>query len=206
MNPNPELADVIDAAIDARLLDVHTAAIGRVERVYAATRKIDVRLAFKRTLQTDEGDVATETMPVLQQVPIGALRAGAARIELPIAVGHWVVLVFFGDNVGRRIAGGGVDLETGDVERHGLTGAVAIPLVYPDTEKPGTALAADAIVLAMGSTVMRVSSSGVEITGALTVTGDVVAGKSAVPTTERSLLGHLHPTGMGPSSAPIKAT
>lgn len=205
MNPAPELADVIDAAIDARLLDVHTAAIGRVEKVHAATRKVDVRLAFKRTLQTDEGEVATETMPVLQQVPIGALRAGSARVEMPIAKGNWVVLVFFGDNVGKWVAGGGVDLETGDIERHGLTGAVAIPLLYPDTEKPSSALASDAIVLAMGSTVMRVSAAGVEITGKLTVSADVVAG-AALAANERSLLGHLHPTGMGPSSAPVKAT
>jgi hypothetical protein len=201
MNPDPSLADVMEAAIDARLMDVHTTTIGRVERVHTATRKVDVRAVFKRVLQTDEGELVSESLPLIQQIPLGAFRAGGARIELPVAVGTWVVLVFFSDNIGKWIAQGGVDIESGDVERHGLTGAVAIPLLYPDTDQPAAPLSQTEIVVAMGATVMRVSAAGVHVTGNLTVTGDVTAG-AAAPLTTRTLLTHVHLTGMGPSDPP----
>jgi hypothetical protein len=133
-------AEVITAALDARMGDVHTAMVGRVESVNLAARKVDVRPSMARVLRDAEGRLSTELLPVLPQVPLGALRAGSARIDMPVQPGHWVVVLFFEDNVGKWLTAGGVGVSPGDVERHGLTGAVAIPMLYPDTERPAEPL------------------------------------------------------------------
>jgi hypothetical protein len=148
---NVTTADVITAALSARMAGVHTAIVGRVEVVHATARKVDVRPSMLRVLQTAEGEPVTEQLPVLQQVPIGALRAGAARIDMPISVGCWVCVLFFEDNIGKWLAAGGVDVSPGDVERHGLTGAVALPILYPDPERPAEALDQVNVVIRSGA-------------------------------------------------------
>lgn len=150
MKANVSMADVLAAAFAARLGQLHTMAVGRVEAVNATARKVDVRLAMLRVLQDEEGDLQTEELPMLRQVPIGALRAGAARIDMPVAAGCWVCVMFFEDNIGKWLAQGGVSVSPGDVERHGLTGAVAVPLLYPDIEKPAEPLDTDNVVIRSG--------------------------------------------------------
>lgn len=151
MKRQVSLSEVLDAAIDGRMLDVHTVMVGRVEQVNLTTRKVDVRPAMRRVLQGPDGELSTELLPILPQVPLGALRAGSARIEVPVQQGHWVVVMFFEDNVGKWLAQGGVGVSPGDVERHGLTGAVAVPLLYPDTEKPAEPLDPLNVVIRSGS-------------------------------------------------------
>lgn len=145
------LAEVLTAALDARMANLHTAVVGRVESVNLVARKVDVRPAMLRVLMTEDGDKVTEALPVIQGVPLGTLRAGAARIDMPVQAGHWVVVLFFEDNVGKWLAQGGVGVSPGDVERHGLTGAVAIPILYPDTERPAEPLDPLNVVIRSGA-------------------------------------------------------
>lgn len=161
MKRQVSLAEVLTAALDARMMDVHTAIIGRVEQVHLATRKVDVRPAMRRVLQGPDGELSTELLPILPQVPLGALRAGSARIEVPVQPGHWVVVMFFEDNVGKWLAQGGVGVSPGDVERHGLTGAVAVPILYPDTEKPAEPLdPLNVVIRSGGGSVLLGGTSG----------------------------------------------
>lgn len=206
MRKSISTAEVILAALHARMLGVHTMLIGRVEVVHATARKVDVRPVMLRVLQDEDGDLQTEELPILPQVPIGALRAGNARIDMPVAVGCWVCVLVFEDNPGKWLAQGGVGVSPGDVERHGLTGSVAVPLLYPDPQtKTLPALSATDIVLAItGGPQLRVTPSAVQVVGDLLVTGDVQAGTLTVPTT-RSLLTHTHNTAMGPSGPPNPA-
>lgn len=200
------MAEVLLAAVDSRLAGVHTAIVGRVESVNRAARKVDVRPAMLRTLQHDDGTVTTEALPILPQVPVGQLRAGAARIDMPIDVGAWVVVLCFEQNIGKWLAAGGVSVSPGDVERHGLTGAVAIPLLYPDPEtRTLPALhATDVVVAIEDGPELRVTPTAVVVVGDLQVTGDVLAGTDT-PETTRSLLTHTHNTAMGPSGPPNPA-
>lgn len=210
MRRDVSLADVLHAAIDARMTDVHTALVGRVEAVNLAARKVDVRPSMLRVLEDEEGELLTEALPLLPQVPLGQLRAGAARIDMPVQPGCWVVVVFFEQNIGKWLAAGGTEVSPSDVERHGLTGAVAIPLLYPDPEtKTLPALSATDIVLSIaGGPELRVTPDAVVVTGDLVVSGSVEAGAevtagAATPATVRNLLTHTHGTAMGPSGPPL---
>jgi hypothetical protein len=204
------LTEVLSAALDTRMLDVHTAIVGRVEQVNLTTRRVDVRPAMQRVLQGPDGELSTELLPVLPQVPLGALRAGSARIEVPVQVGHWVVVLFFEDNVGKWLAQGGVGVSPGDVERHGMTGAVAVPILYPDTERPSEPLSATDIVLAIdGGPALRVTPTTVNVIGNLVVSGSVSAAgqvTAMADTTPVGLSTHLHNTAMGPSGPPNPGT
>ncbi|HEV7717113.1 MAG TPA: Gp138 family membrane-puncturing spike protein [Steroidobacteraceae bacterium] len=152
-------AEVIFAALDARMTDVHTVMVGRVVAVNLAARKVDVQPVMQRVLQTEEGDLVTEALPALPQVPLGALRAGSARIDMPVQPGHWVVVFFFEDNIGKWLAAGGVGVSPGDVERHGLTGAVAVPLLWPDNAQPAQALDPANIVITAGAGEVHIGES-----------------------------------------------
>lgn len=195
------MAEVLIAAIDARMSDVHTALVGRVEAVNLTTRKVDVRPAMMRVLETEEGETLTEQLPVLPQVPLGQLRAGAARIDMPVQVGQWVVVIFFEQNVGKWLASGGVGVSPGDVERHGLTGAVAIPLLYPDapTRELPALSPTDVVVAIDGGPQLRVTPTAVMVIGDLLVTGEVTALSDGAAV---SLSTHTHNTAMGPSGPP----
>jgi hypothetical protein len=208
---NVSTADVLAAAFAARMGQLHTMAVGRVEAVNATARKVDVRLAMLRVLQDEEGGLQTEELPMLRQVPIGALRAGAARIDMPVAAGCWVCVMFFEDNIGKWLAQGGVSVSPGDVERHGLTGAVAVPLLYPDPEtKTLPSLSATDIVLAIDDgPELRVTPDQVEVIGDLVVSGAVTAAgqvTAMAETTPVNLSTHLHNTAMGPSGPPNPGT
>lgn len=202
MKQNVTLAEVIQTAIESRLLDLHTAIVARVEAVDAAARKVDVRPVMMRVLRDEEGGLSTEQLPLLPQVPLGALRAGAARVDMPVQPGNWVVVLFFEENVGKWIAQGGVSVSPGDVERHGLTGAVAIPLLYPDADTSSLpALSATDIVLAItGGAQLRVTPTKIVVTGDLEVSGEVTALAGGV--TAIKLSTHTHNTAMGPSGVP----
>jgi hypothetical protein len=203
MKRQVQMAEVIAAGVAARMAATHTMLIGRVEAVNRTARKVDVRIATLRVLQDDTGALRTEELPVVRQVPIGALRAGGARIDMPIDVGQWVCVLCFEDNIGKWLATGGVSVNPGDVERHGLTGAVAIPLLYPDPETRvlPPLHATDVVVAIEDGPELRVTPAAVVVVGDLQVTGDVLAGTASAPTT-RSLLGHTHNTAMGPSGPP----
>jgi Phage protein Gp138 N-terminal domain len=205
------LTEVLSAALDTRMLDVHTAIVGRVEQINLTTRKVDVRPAMQRVLQGPDGELSAELLPILPQVPLGALRAGNARIEVPVQVGHWVVVLFFEDNVGKWLAQGGVGVSPGDVERHGMTGAVAVPLLYPDTETNTLPpLSATDIVLAIdGGPELHVTPTTVTVIGNLVVSGSVSAAGQVTAmsaTTPVGLSTHLHNTAMGPSGPPNPGT
>lgn len=206
MKAQVTLAEVLLAAIDSRLTGVHTALVGRVEAINRTARKVDVRPAMLRTLQRDDGTVTTEALPMLPQVPLGQLRAGNARIDMPVDVGGWVVVLCFEQNIGKWLAAGGVSVSPSDVERHGLTGAVAIPLLYPDPDTRALPAlhATDVVVAIDGGPELRVTPTAVVVVGDLQVTGDVLAGTASAPTT-RSMLDHTHNTAMGPSGPPNPA-
>lgn len=202
MKQDVTLAEVIQTAIDSRLLDLHTAIVGRVEAVDAAARKVDVRPVMLRVLRDEEGGLSTEELPIIPGVPLAALRAGTARIDMPVQAGHWVVVLCFEENVGKWIAQGGVKVSPGDVERHGLTGAVAIPFLYPDTETSSLpALSSTDIVLAItGGPQLRVTPTAIVVTGDLQVSGEVTAKSTSIAPIKLS--NHTHNTAMGPSGVP----
>jgi hypothetical protein len=132
MTQIPSFAQLIKQAIDGRLLDVHTALIAKVESYDADKQLVNVSPILKRSLMTMDGDVVSEDLPVLCDVPVLFPRAGGFFISFPIQPGDFVQLIF-----------NEVDLEEwlddkeptiGHNQRFTLQGAVAIPGIYPQAK------------------------------------------------------------------------
>lgn len=132
MEQAPTLAQILKQAIDNRLLDVHTALIGRVETYDANTQLADIQPVMKRAIKTNIGGTNQEELPLLVDVPVLFPRAGGYFISLPIQMGDYVQVVFnemciddFLTEASSTISFAG---------RFCLQGAVAIPGIYPQSK------------------------------------------------------------------------
>lgn len=120
------LAETIQAALDARLGELHTAMPGRVVSVDYTRNTVDVEPAFYHEIEDDYGNPQDEALPVIPDVPIAWPRAGGAWITFPIAKGDPVTLLFCERDLGVWRAQGAAG-PPGDRRRHHLSGAIAIP-------------------------------------------------------------------------------
>ena len=99
MNDVPSLAQLIKQAIDNRLLDVHTAMIGKVERYDAEKQLVDVVPMLKRYIKDIEGSWQSEELPMLCDLPVLFPRAGGYFISFPIQPGDFVQVIFNEANI-----------------------------------------------------------------------------------------------------------
>lgn len=70
MTNTPTLAQLIKQAIEQRLLDVHTAFIGRIERYDHKTQRANIEPVLKQTLTDQKGLLKQEALPLLIDVTI----------------------------------------------------------------------------------------------------------------------------------------
>jgi hypothetical protein len=128
----PSLAEVIRAAMDGRLADVHVAIPGKIERYDPATQRADVKPLVKRRVAAADGEEIVESIPVVPSVPVLFPRSGAFFISLPLQVGDNVLLVFCDRSLDEFVFGPpGVEAEPDDFRTHDLSDAIAIPGVWP---------------------------------------------------------------------------
>jgi hypothetical protein len=143
-------AEVISAAIDAKLLDLHTSMPGRVHKYDGDNNTVDVEPVVKRAVPRDDGTYAVEALPIIHNVPIAWPRGGGYAIRFPLSKGNAVTLHF--SEVATAIwRTTGQISEPGDVVRHDLSYACAYPGgASPDKEKlasPGNAMVIDIVDL-----------------------------------------------------------
>lgn len=131
MIKTPTLAQLLKAAIENRLLDIHTALVAKVESYDAAKQQVNVAPILKRCIKNLDGEITYEQFPVLCDVPVLFPRAGGFFISFPIQPGDFVQLIF--NEVG-------IDDWLNDevpaaafIERFTLQGAVAVPGVFPES-------------------------------------------------------------------------
>jgi hypothetical protein len=191
------LIDAIKQWMDQRQLHQHTALPGCVTAYDPATQLADVQVRIK---------VGGNPLPILNKIPVGHLRTRHAFIHMPLKPGDFVLVVFNEEHTGtwRKIKG--ALASAGFQDRHGLNGAVAIPMHYPDDQAiPG--LDGDVITIGYdGGTRLAIADSGtLTIHGDLKVTGEVTA-KSGSTTTAVKLSTHKHPSGTGPTGSPTPGT
>jgi hypothetical protein len=132
MNQIPTLTQVLNQAINNRLLDLHTALIARVESYDPAKHQVSVSPVLKRAIATLNGDVVEEQLPIISEVPVLFPRAGGFFISFPIQVGDFVQLVFNESSIDTWVTETSSMIGSG--ERFTLQGAVAIPGVYPEAK------------------------------------------------------------------------
>lgn len=132
MIKTPTLAQLLKAAIENRLLDVHTALIAKVESYDAAKQQVNVAPLLKRCVETLDGSITEEELPLLCDVPVMFPRAGGYFISFPIQPGDFVQLIFNEVSISDWL--NNTRSEKASVERFTLDGAIAIPGVFPESQ------------------------------------------------------------------------
>lgn len=192
---DPSDSEVIRDAINARLGEVWTATVGRVQSYDAVKQTVDVLPVIRRPLQAADGQVGHEDLPVIPNVPVLHMRAGGFFVHLPVEKDDTVLLIFTSDSFQMWRESGSV-VNPGDLRRHSLSNAIAIPGVFPATQPltdlPNVGMASDEAVL--GGGVYRVGDATAADFVALASKVD-----SALSAIHSWATEHTHPTAMGPS-------
>lgn len=129
----PTLAEIVRLALDSRLLDLHVALPCRVVSYDAATQTVEALPLVRRAIEDTSGEVQHEDLPKLPNVPVLFPRSAAFSASWPIAAGDTVLVVFCSSAIGNWRQSGDL-ANPGDLRRHDLSHAVAIPGIAPEGE------------------------------------------------------------------------
>jgi hypothetical protein len=126
MSRTPTIAEVLTAAIDARLADVHTSIPAKVVRYDAAQCLVDAAPLVRAPERQESGRVAYLPLPVVTNVPVAFPQGGGFRLTFPLAVGDTVWLSFSEASLERWLRFGG-EVSPEDPRRFALSDAAAFP-------------------------------------------------------------------------------
>lgn len=126
MSLEPDMTELLREVIESRLADVHTSIPGRVVSYDASTQTADVEIVIFRADQAETGEVVHEAYPVVPNVPVAWPSGGGYSLQLPLAAGDGVWLVFSEAAVANWRDTGDVS-PPGDLDRHDLSYPIAIP-------------------------------------------------------------------------------
>ena len=134
----PTLADVIESAIDSRLLDLHTMIVGRVISYDAPTQTAVVRPVINGAAPALDGSTVSEELPTISNVPVRWERAGGYYTHLPLAPGDHGMLIFSQADLApwrvNKLVGYEV-FNAGDITRHGMSYPIFVPGCWPDNDR-----------------------------------------------------------------------
>lgn len=152
----PTLAKLLDDAVEAALLSVHTALICSVISYDATRQAVTVQPVMRQAyLDEDENRVA-EKMPAIQNVPVMFPGSGSFSMTWPISKGDFVLVVFSETSTDRFMSTGSTDVDPGDDHHHHIADAIAIPGIrpfvkpVPSSGTDGTAMVVSAPAIKLG--------------------------------------------------------
>lgn len=126
-----KVQEIIRKAMASQRLDLHTALPGIVKSYNATTQTADIQPAVRGPIPKGRDGWDQETLPVIPNVPIAWIQGGGASIQLTLAEGDHVLLIFNeADISGFRQTGDVADAH--DLARHDLSYPYAIPCGHPD--------------------------------------------------------------------------
>lgn len=161
MSVTPNLAELIDASLDARLDGLMTALPGRVMSYSSSDQTADVQPLIKAAYVDETGARRVELLPIVTHVPIVFPGGGGNSHTWPVSEGDTVLLVFSTASLDKWLDGDGRAVDPGDDRRHNLSDAVAIPGLRPR----GASLGSEAV----HPTAMVLAADEVRIGGATEV-------------------------------------
>lgn len=129
---DPTLSETISDALESAFVDVHTALPGRVKSYDASKQTADVEPMIRRAIRDTEGKIVNESLPVIPNVPIAWMRGGGFIFHFPLAAGDFVLLIF-SEAATAQWRESGTLSDAGDITRHGLSYAFAIPGIAPNS-------------------------------------------------------------------------
>src|SRR5512138_1112258 len=115
----PSLEEVLDAVLESRLLEVHTAIPGKVVSYDPATQTAEVTPVVQRAEPRADGGNTLTPLPSISDVPVQWPRGGGFALHFPLAPGDHVLLVFSEAAIGHWRASGEL-APPGDLRRHSL--------------------------------------------------------------------------------------
>lgn len=129
----PSLGKLFGDVLRMYATQMHVALPGKVESYDASTQTASIKPMVKQVTEAEEGEIS-ESLPVIPNVPIAFPRAGGFFVSFPVAKGDTVLLVFCDASIDEWRATD-KESEPGDLRKHTLSGAVAIPGVYANANK-----------------------------------------------------------------------
>lgn len=192
--------ELLDNLIDSRMRGLRVALPARVDAYDPEAQTVDVTPCLSSIVPQGE-DVApvVDRLPSIPAVPVVFPRAGGFYLTFPLSAGDFVLLVISDADIGRWMSLGGVHVAPGDVRPHGLSGAVALPGLYPS---PRALPSTDAGALVLGSEgglAVRVTDERLEVGGS----GDAAALASRVEALEAAVSQHTHTVTGGATGIPL---
>lgn len=127
----PTLAEVIESAIDSRVLDLHTMIVGKVVSYDAAKQAAVVQPVVNGAAPTLDGSTTSETLPSIPNVPVRWERAGGYYDHKPLAAGDCGLLIFSESAFATWRVSGAIS-DPGDISRHSLSYCYFLPGAWPD--------------------------------------------------------------------------
>src|SRR5690348_9049940 len=94
MPVEPTDAEIISAAIESRLLDLHTCLPGKVVTFDPTSQSVHVLPVVKRAIDSYDGELVHEELPIIHNVPIAFPGGGGYVMRFPIRTGDHVWLMF----------------------------------------------------------------------------------------------------------------
>jgi Phage protein Gp138 N-terminal domain len=130
---SPNLATVVDNAIKAALLGVHTSMPGKVV-AYDPTKQVADVQPMLKTVRFDQNyDPAIEAIPILPAVPVRFPAAGGFRITFPVTVGDYGQVHFQESSIESFMQQGQL-VDPADVRRFALSDAFFEPGLNPSNK------------------------------------------------------------------------
>jgi len=126
-------AELMQMVVDDNLIDLHVSMPAKVQSYNKDKQTVNVVPMLRRAVTDGAGGFVTQSLPALADVPVCFPRVGAFFMSFPIKAGDFVLLIFCERNIGTWRALGS-EADPGDLGRHTLDGAVAIPGIFPDSK------------------------------------------------------------------------
>jgi hypothetical protein len=167
MTVTPELVDVLEAAIESRMLDVHTSIPGVVQSYDSATQTAVIELQIRRAIEgneddDEEGEIFYEDLPVLLNVPVVFPRTKKFMITFPIEPEDTGDVIVSEVPIGQWRAVDGT-ANPDSLGRLDLSGAKFYPGLSKDADAIGDDVSAEMVVGEIGGIQVRINSSAVEV-------------------------------------------
>lgn len=193
------LSSALDAYMASALSAVHTSLPGRVVKYDAGSHRATVQPSIRMLM--DNG-VQVE-LPELLDVPVIFPSSQFFDLDFPLDKGDGVLLVFQEQDISSWKDG--KDMSTpATASRFSLDCAIAIPGCFPSLEKGKARISVDKDGVITWTARKFVWDGQTVFKGDVIARTDIFVGEGVGPGV--SVKQHLHPTPVGPSSAPTPAT
>ncbi len=215
---SPELALVLQEAIDSALIDVHTGLPGVVQSYNDTTKTCEIEIQTKRMLEKQDGTYASEELPILVNVPISNAGSSEYVTAYALSPGDTGMVMFSETSLDQWRTKGELTSPS-DIERHGLSGGVFYPAPLPIAKLVTDILTSGAFFGKVGGVQLRATGTTMEATTAGAVAASDFVALAALVLTELTAIKTaydththlqalpLHPAVIptGPTGAPIVA-